>query len=87
MLPLLNTSAYQVRGPSKQRAARCKVQQTASCASEYWQQLSDDIQSASAMSNTRGMYEGIKEALGPTQCKAAPLSGKVITDKGKQMER
>ncbi|XP_076054514.1 uncharacterized protein LOC143033215 [Oratosquilla oratoria] len=36
------------------------------------------------------MYEGIKTALGPPQCKTAPLkttSGEVITDKGKQMDR
>ena len=55
------------------RAARSKVQQTARCcANEYWQQLSDSIQSAAASGNIRGMYEGIKTALGPTQGKTAP---------------
>ena len=36
------------------------------------------------------MYGGIKKALGPTQCKTAPLkssSGEIIADKGQQMER
>ena len=35
------------------------------------------------------MYDGIKKALGPTQCKTAPLksfSGEIITDKGQPME-
>ncbi|XP_076052811.1 uncharacterized protein LOC143032227 [Oratosquilla oratoria] len=70
---------------------RSKVQQTARrCANEYWQQLSDSIQFAAVSGNIRGMYEGIKTALGPPQSKTAPLkttSGEVITDKGKQMDR
>lgn len=73
------------------RSARSKVQQTARrCANEYWQELSHDIQNAAEIGNIRGMYEGIKKALGPTQSKTAPLKtscGKVITDKIKQMER
>ncbi|XP_068741873.1 craniofacial development protein 2-like [Montipora capricornis] len=73
------------------RAARSKVQQTARrCASKYWKQLSDSIQSAAGSGNIRGMYEGIKTALGPTQGKTAPLKitcGEVITDKGKQVDR
>jgi len=49
------------------RAVRSKVQKTARrCANEYWQQLSGAIQSAAASGNIRGMYEGIKRALGPT---------------------
>ena len=73
------------------RAARNKVQQTARrCANEYWQQLSDDIQTAAVTGNIRGIYEGIKKAVGPIQSKTATLkssSGEVITDKGQQMER
>lgn len=73
------------------RSARSKVQQTARrCANEYWQELSQDIQKAAETGNTRGMYEGIKKALGPTQSKTAPLKticGEVITDKNKKMER
>ncbi|XP_068714290.1 uncharacterized protein [Montipora foliosa] len=72
-------------------AARSKVQQTArKCANEYWQELSRNIQTAAETGNIRGMYDGITKALGPTQSKTAPLksiSGEVITDKGKQMER
>ena len=73
------------------RAARNKVQQTARrCANEYWQQLSDSIQFAAVSGNIRGMYEGIKPALGPTQSKTAPIkttSGEVVTNKGRQMDR
>ena len=84
------------RSPSERnlqilRAARSKVQQTARrCANEYWTQLSQDIQTAAITGNIRGMYDGIKKALGPTQSKTAPLkssSGAIITDKGQQMER
>ncbi|XP_076032369.1 uncharacterized protein LOC143020093 [Oratosquilla oratoria] len=84
------------RSPSEKtlqalRAVRSKVQQTARrCANEYWQHLSDSIQFAAVSGNIRGMYEGIKTALGPPQSKTAPLkttSGEVITDKGKQMDR
>ena len=84
------------RSPSERnlhilRAARSKVQQAARrCANEYWTQLSPDIQTAAITGNIRGMYDGIKKALGPTQSKTAPLkcsSGEIITDKGQQMER
>ncbi|KAL6458375.1 hypothetical protein MHYP_G00336050 [Metynnis hypsauchen] len=73
------------------RSARRKVQQIARrCTNEYWQELSHDIQNTAATGNIRGMYEGIKKALGPMQSKTAPpktSSRKVITDKAKQMER
>lgn len=73
------------------RAARSKVQQTARrCANEYWTQLSEDIQTAAITGNIRGMYDGIKKALGPVQSKTAPLkssTGETITDKSQQMER
>ena len=84
------------RSPSERnlqilRAARSKFQQTARrCANEYWTQLSEDIQTAAITGNIKGMYDGIKKALGPTQSKTAPLkssSGEIITDKGQQMER
>ena len=42
------------------------------------------------MGNIRGMYDGIKKALGPTLNKTAPLrssTGEVITDRGHQLER
>ena len=73
------------------RAARSKVQCIARyCASECWTEHSEMIQMAAAMGNIRGMYNGIKKALGPTQSKMAPLksaTGEVITDQGQQMER
>ena len=55
------------------RAARSKVQQTARrCANEYWTQLSEDIQTAAITGNIRGMYDGIKTALGSTHSETDP---------------
>ena len=72
-------------------AARSKVQCIARCCTnEYWTEYSEMIQMAPAMGNIRGMYDGIKKALGPMQSKMAPLksaTGEVITDQGWQMER
>ena len=68
------------------RIARSKAQQTARrCAKEYWTELRENIQSAAITGNIRGMYDGIKKALGPTLNKTAPLrssTGEVITDRG-----
>ena len=84
------------RVPSEQnlqilRAARNKAQQTARhCAHEYWTELSEVIQTAAITRNIRGMYDGIKTAMGPVQNKTAPLkssTGEDITDKGRQMEK
>ena len=73
------------------RAARSKVQSIARCyTNEYWTEHSEMIQMAAEMGNIRGMYDGIKKALGPMQSKTAPLksaTGEVITDQGWQMER
>ena len=72
------------------KTARSKVQQAARrCANEYWTELSTTIQKAADTGNTRGMYEGIKKALGPVQSKTAPLKSKsedMITDRGQQLE-
>ena len=69
------------------RAARSKVQNIARrCVNEY----SKTVQMAAATGNIRGMYDGIKKALGPTQSKTAPLKSttrEVITDQGQQMDR
>ena len=55
------------------RAARSKVQHIARCCvNEYWTELSETIQTAAATGNIRGMYDGIKKALGPKQSKMAP---------------
>ncbi|XP_078661585.1 uncharacterized protein LOC144905710 [Branchiostoma floridae x Branchiostoma belcheri] len=84
------------RSPSQQtlqalRTARSKVQCMArQCANKFWLDLCQSIQSAAESGNIRGMYEGIKKAVGPTTNKSAPLkslSGETITDREKQMER
>ena len=68
------------------RAARSKVQCIARCCTNnYWTEHSEMIQMATATGNIRGMYDGIKKALGPMQSKMAPL--KSVTDQGQQMER
>ena len=73
------------------RAARNKVQSTARrCANDYWEKLCQSIQLAADSGNIRGVYDGIKKAVGPTHSKTGPLkstSGETITDKSKQMER
>ena len=56
----------------------------------YWTELSENIQSAAITGNIRGMYDCIKKALGPSLNKIAPLrssTGEVITDRGHQLER
>ena len=73
------------------RITRSKAQQTARrCANEHWTELSESIQSATITRNIKGMYDGIKKALGPTLNKTAPLRSstrEVITDRGHQLER
>ena len=73
------------------RAAHNKVQQRArQCASDYWLQLCSQIQIAADNGNIKAMHDGIKQALGPTQKKTAPLKsaiGEVIQDREQQMER
>jgi len=43
------------------------------CANDYWLQLCSSIEHASSTGNIRAMYEGIKQATGPTVKKIAPL--------------
>ena len=73
------------------RIARSKALQTARrCANEYWTELSENIQSAAITGNIRGMYDGIKKALGPTLNKTDPLRSstrEVIADRRQQLER
>ena len=73
------------------RISKSNVQQTARCcANESWTKVSENIQSAAITGNIRGMYDGIKKAIGPTLNKTALLrssTGEVITDKGHQLER
>ncbi|XP_076443949.1 uncharacterized protein LOC143282234 [Babylonia areolata] len=70
-------------------AARSKVQQCArQCASDYWLQLCSQIQIAADTDNIKAMYDGIKQALGPTQKKTAPLkSATGEVNSRQQMER
>ena len=73
------------------KTARSKVQQAArQCANEYWLHLCSKIQLAADTGNIKAMYDGIKQALGPTRKKTAPLkssSGSIIQERDKQMER
>lgn len=72
------------------RTSRRKLQQASRrCANSYWQQLCSNIQSAADSSNTKGMYDGIKKALGPSHRTIAPLKsapGEIITDRSKQLD-
>ena len=73
------------------RSARSIAQRTARCcANDYWLKLCESIQNSADCGNVRGMYDGIKKAVGPTVRKMAPLksiSGEMLTDRDKQMER
>jgi len=66
------------RSPSERNlqilwATRSKAQRTTRrCANEYWTELSETIRSAAITGNIRGMYNGIKTAMGPVQNKTAP---------------
>ncbi|XP_047482493.1 uncharacterized protein LOC125034636 [Penaeus chinensis] len=55
----------QARNEAKQMVRRC--------ANDYWMELSQRIENASATGNIRAMYEGITTATGPTQIKSALL--------------
>ena len=60
------------------------------CANDYWINLSQDIQKAADTGNIRGVYDGIKKAVGPAPKKSAPvkdLQGIVIKNKEDQMKR
>ena len=73
------------------RAARSKVQQISRCcANDFWLQLCNHIQVCADTDNLKGIYYGIKQAIGPMQSRIAPLksaTGDAIKDKSKQMER
>ena len=70
--------------------ARKKIQQTARrCANEFWVELSQKIQLAANTSNSRGMYDGIKKAIGPVQKMSSSIkssTGELLTDNNEQME-
>ena len=72
------------------RATRSKVQQISRrCANDFWLQLCSHIQVCADTGNLKGMYDGIKQAIGPMQLQIVPLksaTGDAIKDKSKQME-
>ena len=56
------------------RRARNEAQRTARyCANQYWLNLCHSIQEVAVKGNTRGVYEGMKKASGPSARKTAPL--------------
>ena len=73
------------------RTARDEAQRTARYyANQYWLNLYHSIQEAADKRNTRGVYEGMKKALGLSARKTVPLkssTGETITDRSKQMDR
>jgi uncharacterized protein YbdZ (MbtH family) len=73
------------------RLARKHAQQLArQCANTFWLNLCNSIQSAADTGNTRGLFDGIKKAIGPPKSKPALLkskSGEIITDREKQLQR
>lgn len=73
------------------RKARKDTQQAARrCANNYWKNLCQNIQLSADHGDTRGMYDGMKKAFGPTIRKVALLKsaeGETITDRSKQMSR
>lgn len=80
-----SSSSLEALQESRRRAKeKCKE-----CANNYWMNLCAEIQSAADTGNARGMFEGIKKAIGPIQSKTAPLkssTGETITDKSKLMD-
>ena len=55
------------------RAARSKVQQISRlCANDFWLQLCNHIQVCADTGNLKGMYDGIKQVIGSTQCEQHP---------------
>ena len=60
------------------------------CANEYWTNLCTQMQTAADTGNLRGLYDGLKTALGPRTNKVAAiksLDGNELTDKTSQMSR
>ena len=63
---------------------------TRSALQHYWESLSSRIVSCAESGNVHGMYEGIKEALGPTPKKSSPLlsrNGQILSDLPDQLNR
>ncbi|WP_353803968.1 hypothetical protein, partial [Acinetobacter baumannii] len=81
-----NTSTLEALKAAKKRAQQISRR----CANTYWLNLCNRIQEAANTGNTRGLYEGIKKATGPSVMKTAPLkskTGEIITDRSQQLDR
>ena len=79
-----SSSSEALREARRRANVKCKI-----CANNFWMNLCAEIQSAADTGNSRGMFEGIKKAIGPTQSKSSPLKtsiGEIITDKSRLME-
>lgn len=88
-------NAY-MSNPSQENADRFKEIKSKAqrvsrqCFEKYWNDLSSRIQLCSDTGNLRGLYKGIKEALGPKPRRIAPVldaNGQVLTDSSQQMTR
>ena len=63
---------------------------TRTAIASYWENISKRVEECALQGNIRGMYAGIKEALGPVPKKTAPLkttSGETLTDLQAQLNR
>ena len=73
------------------KTARATAQRVArQCANDIWEITCNTIQECADAGDIKGVYSGIKLAIGPAQIKTAPLktsSGDVIKDKAGQMNR
>ena len=73
-----------------ERTCKEARQSARNSANRYWKGLSQEMQRAADTGNVRGVYEGMKKAIGPMPKKTAPikdLEGNKITDKSKVMDR
>ena len=100
LLPLLEKKRLarikHMNNPSCETYAKlkdiCKTTQRATreCMQRYWSNMSNRIQLCTEQNDLRGQYSGIKEALGPSARKSAPLldrNGNIITDQAHQLDR
>ena len=73
------------------KQACCNVQRVTRTAMQaYWSTLCDRIESSASNGKIRGVFEGLKEALGPVPKKSSPLcslSGELLTDLESQLAR
>ncbi|XP_063534978.1 uncharacterized protein LOC134744961 [Cydia strobilella] len=82
---------YDTRAKSNFLTAKRDMQRlTRTCVNRYWSNLCELIQRCQSVGDYRGMYQGIKTAIGPTSRKRAcikDLNGDPITEKHQQLQR